>query len=299
MTQSIYERHRQYTLHTGGRLRPSAVLAFYLFIFLCAICAPEPCRGEAAILRVMYRNASDVLPLVEGLLSHDGRAAVDTQSNSLVVVDSPESIRRVEAFLADLDRPGRQARVRLRFRETETTQGRSLSSGGSVSGDGWRVSSGRTAGQGVDVRVGDGSGERREKSEFSIQVTSGSSAYIAVGREVPYTQRWVDLNRRHAGVSETVGIRRIETGMDVRPTLMGDRADVEIVPRISHEAPGGRREVVRFAEVTSRLNVGLGQWVEIGGADTDQSEVMRAILETSGGSRQGSLIMMLMIEGAK
>ena len=239
-----------------------------------------------------------MLPLVEGLLSREGRAAVDTQSNSLVVVDTPESIRKIEAFLADLDRPGKQARIRLRFKETATRHEGSSSVGGSVSGENWRVSGGKTTGPGVDVRIGERGTERQERSEYAIQVTSGNWAYIAVGKEVPYTQRWVDLSRRHARVSETVVVRRIETGMDVRPTLMGDRADVEIVPRISREA-GGHRDVVRFAEASTRVTVALGQWVEIGGADTTENDVMRAILESSSGSKQSALSMVLLVEEVK
>ena len=73
---------------------------------------------------------------------------MDTQSNSLVVVDTPESIRKIEAFLADLDRPGKQARIRLRFKETATRHEGSSSVGGSVSGENWRVSGGKTPARG-------------------------------------------------------------------------------------------------------------------------------------------------------
>jgi hypothetical protein len=284
------------TLRNRARVFRSAALALSLLVFFFSLCAPEICRGEAAILRVMYRNASDVLPLVEGLLSREGRAAVDTQSNSLVVVDSPDSIRRIEAFLSDLDRPVRQARVRLKFKESESTQGSSLSVGGGASGENWKVTTGRPPSQGVGVRVGNRETDQRERSEYAIQVGSGSPAYIAVGKEVPYTRRWVDLCRNHGRPFETVSIQRIETGMEVRAVLMGDRADVEIMPRISHEAGGGLKEVIRFAGASSRVTIPLGQWVELGAVQGEGSEAMKAILETGSASRQHALSMVIMVE---
>jgi len=267
-------------------------------LFLLAVLSPVLCHGEAAILRLTYRNASEVLPLVENLLSRDGRAAVDTQSNSLVVVDTPESIRRVEAFLADLDQPLKQARIRVKFMEAESRQGRSLSVEGGISGKNWRASKGRP-GEGVDIRASEKRSEHRERSEFYIQVASGNWAYVAIGKEIPFSRRWVDLSRRHGRVLETTLIRRIETGLDVKPILMGDRADVEIVPRISHEMDGAQREVIRFAEASTRLTVSVGQWMEIGGADIEGNEVMSAILETGSGESRSSLSILLMVESVQ
>ncbi len=268
-----------------------------IVLLLPAVLAPGLGYGEAAILRLTYRNAAEVLPLVEGILSREGRAAVDTQSNSLVIVDTPESVRRVEAFLAGLDQPAKQAGIRVRFMEAVSQQERSLSVEGGIAGRNWSVSKGG-AGDGVEIRVQDQSGERRQRSEYYVQVISGHWAYIAVGKDVPLTTRWIDLARRHGRILETTVIRRIETGLDVRPVIMGGRADVELLPRISHEEPGGRRGTVQFASASTRTTVPLGQWTEIGGAETQGNEVMSAILETGSAGRRSSLSIMLMVEAA-
>jgi len=269
-----------------------------LFLFIISVLAPVLCFGEAAILRLTHRNGSEVLPLVENMLSREGRAAVDTQSNSLVIVDTPESIRRIEAFLASLDQPLKQARIRVRLVEANTRQDRSFSAEGGVSGRDWRVSKGNPR-DGVDIRIGGRSSEQRERSEFYIQVTSGNWAYIAVGKEIPFTQRWVDLSRRHGRVFESTIIRRIETGLDVKPVMIGDRADVEIVPRISHEVPGARSEVIRFADASTRITVPVGQWTEIGGADSQGNEVVSAILEEGSGESRSSLSILLRVEAVQ
>jgi len=269
-----------------------------LFLFIMTALTPVLCFGEAAILRLTYRNASEVLPLVENMLSREGRAAVDTQSNSLVVVDTPESIRRVEAFLSGLDQPLKQARIRVRLVEANTQQNRSFSAEGGISGRDWRVSKGSPR-DGVDIRIDGRRNEQKERSEFYIQVTSGNWAYIAVGKEIPFTQRWIDLSRRHGRVFESTIVRRIETGLDVRPVIMGDRADVEIAPRISHEVPGARSEVIRFADASTRVTVPVGQWTEIGGADTQANELVSAILEAGSGETRSSLSILLMVESVQ
>ncbi len=266
-----------------------------LCVFWVGLLTHALCYGEAAILRLTYRNASEVLPIAEGLLTREGRAAVDVQSNSLVIVDTPESIRRVEAFLASLDQPVKQARIRVRLVEAAARQGSSVSGEGGISGENWRLSKGRSGG-GVEIRAQDRANERRERSEYYIQATSGHWAYIAVGKDIPFTLRWNDLARRHGRSFETTIIRRIETGFDVRLVLMGDRADVEIVPRISHEMSGRRPEVIQFASASTRITVPLGKWNEIGSADNQGNEVMSAILEAGTSSRQSSLSMLLMVE---
>jgi hypothetical protein len=151
----------------------------------------------------------------------------------------------------------------------------------------------------VDIRARDRTSEHRERSEYYIQVSSGNWAYIAVGKEIPFSRRWVDLSRRHGRILETTFIRRIETGVDVRPFLMGDRADVEIMPRISHEVPGAPQEVIQFATASTRVTAPVGQWIEIGGTDTQGNEVMSAILESGSSGSRSSLSILLMVEKVK
>jgi hypothetical protein len=53
---------------------------------------------------------------------------------------------------------------------------------------------------------------------------------------------------------------------------------------------------VRFAEASTQVQVPMGQWITIGGADQSANEVLRAILG-AGGSRQSSaLSIQLMVE---
>jgi type II secretory pathway component GspD/PulD (secretin) len=132
--------------------------------------------------------------------------------------------------------------------------------------------------------------------EYSITTMSGSAAYILAGKEVPYRQRWTYLSRRYGGYMDTVVLRRIETGMEVTPIVMGNRAQIEITPRISHEDPEGKRGVVRFTKASTVLSAPLGRWVTIGGADQRSNEVIREILKSGSAKRDSSMVISLKVE---
>jgi len=230
------------------------------------------------------------------MLSQEGKAAADPRTNSLVVTDDEASIRKVNAFLADFDKPGKQVKISVRFDEVDSIQGRSVSAKGRVSGKHWSAGTGRKRGDGVDVRLKDRNRCQKGTSEYSIITMSGSSAYILAEKEVPYRQRWIYLSRRYGGYVDTVVLRRIETGMEVTPIVMGNRAQIEITPRISHEGRGGRRGVVRFTRASTVLSAPLGRWVTIGGTDQRSNEVIREILKSGDSNRDSSLVISLKIE---
>jgi Bacterial type II/III secretion system short domain len=269
--------------------------SFFCILFLCPASGFSS-RSDTVIIRLKFRVGNEVLPVVENMLSQEGTVTADPRTNSLVVTDNEESIRKVRAFLADFDKPGKQVKISVRFDEVDSIEGRSVSAKGRVSGKRWSAGTGGKRGDGLDVRLKDRNRCQERTSEYSIITMSGSAAYILAGKEVPYRQRWTYLSRRYGGYVDTVVLRRIETGMEVTPIVMGNRAQIEITPRISHEGRGGRRGVVRFTRASTVLSAPLGRWVTIGGTDQRSNEVTREILKSGGGTRDSSLVISLKVE---
>jgi len=141
-----------------------AILTFCLII--AALCFPALSHGETAIIPVRFRNASEMLPVVQNMLSPQGRIAVDVQSNSLVIVDTPESIQNVQAFLEGMDKPVKQARIKLRFHELGASVSRSVGADARVSGKDWSITTGGKATDGVDVRMQDRRVDQTGSSEY-------------------------------------------------------------------------------------------------------------------------------------
>ena len=256
-----------------------------------------PCSAETLVYPMQYRTAAEAVPMVQSLLSSGGRAVADARTNSLLVVDDSETIQRVREFLQGFDKLGKQAKIRVRFEESSARERTGVEGRARASGEDWAVSAGKPmAKDGVEVRVQDRSRSRQGSSEFFLMVVSGSAGYIMVGQDILYTQRWVDLTRRYARLTESVAIQRIETGFEVMPTLLKDHADVEIIPRISHGGPGSR--IVRFTEASTRLVAPIGQWVTIGGASQQSNDVIRAVLEAGRGERSSVTAISLLVEAA-
>lgn len=249
-----------------------------------------------AVIRINYRTAEETASVVKEFLSPDGNVAADPGTNSLIISDNGESISNIRDFLKDYDVPVEQLKIRVKFNESTVSSDRSLSSCGRFSGEHGSVSTGGRRRDGIDARLQDRTEKGQSASEYFITVASGSSAYIMAGKHIPYQERWVYLCHRYASVTDTVVFREIETGFDVRPTIMGQQVYVEIVPRIAHEAPGEEAGVVRFAQASTSLTVSLNQWFTIGGGDESINEVTREILSCGSGGGSSSLSIFLMVE---
>ena len=275
-------------------MKRTLIVAFGILVISLTIMAGSS-LAEVAIIKVNYRSASDILPLVETLLSPRGKATLDTRTNAIIVNDTSESVAKIQALVANMDKPAEQLTIRFRFQETGLSKDRDLSASGKVSGDRWSAATGRSRREGVHVRARDTRVNRQGTTESFISVMSGSFAYIWVGRDIPFTEQWVYLSRRYARVVDKVNFQRVETGFEVRPVITGNSVLIEIVPRIS-SLEEGERGVVRLTEASTTMTVVKGQWVTIGATSEQSNEVIRDILSTGSSSTNSTLSVSLKVE---
>ena len=184
----------------------------------------------------------------------------------------------------------------MKFLEIRLAGDRSLSAEGCVSGNEWEVSKGKRKREGLNIDVRGENSLKQRSSESFISVTSGSSAYIVAGEDIPYRERWIYLSRRYAQLVDTVVFRRVETGFDVRPVVAGNIAHLDITPRIAYVSSEDKEGTIHFTSAQTRLSVPLGQWVSIGGTSGEENEVLNAILECGRGDRNSSLSISLLVE---
>ncbi|MFC1515372.1 secretin N-terminal domain-containing protein [Thermodesulfobacteriota bacterium] len=273
------------------------IFILFFFVFLPMHALNGVCQADVDVIPVHYRDASEVVPIVETLLSPEGKVTFSARTHSLVVNDTPESLQKIRAFLETFDTPVPQVRIRVVFHEDELSRDRSASASGSVSGDDWKIVVGGNSKDGVEIRADERKTDKQRISEYSVVTASGSPAYILTGVEIPHKQRWIYLCRRYAACKEdTVTYQKIDTGMEILPVVVGKRVNVKIIPRISDPTYAGGRVVSRFTRAATQLSVPLGEWVTIGGVGRDTNEVMRAILETGTGKQGENVAMSLLVE---
>ena len=266
-----------------------------LLLFLTAfILSNVSHANDVAVIRIKYRGAEELAPIVQSLLSPDGHLSVDTRVNSLVIVDNPAAIRRVHDYLNRFDVPIERLRIRVRFYEKQTDDQRSASVDGSASGQDWRITTGRQNKDGVEVNLENRKRDQNSVSEYFVMTSSGTPAYIATGKEIPYRQTWGYRLGRHRKKTGPVTYKRIETGFEVTPRIVGDQVNLKIVPRVAQDNTADG--VIRFHGAQTHLVVPLGQWVEIGGSAGQQNEIVSEILSRRRGDEMISFTMALMVE---
>ncbi len=280
-----------------GLMHGRKALLVFLFLLIFSHISPQNrCLAETAVISVNFREASEVLPMVETLLSPQGRASADVRTNSIVVSDDSVSVKKIRDFLAHIDKPVEQVTIRFRFQQAGVSKNRDISASGKVSGDNWSASVGEgSKKEGVHVRAQDRRGRVAQSAESFVRVLSGDAAYIRVGEEIPYTERWGYLCRRYARSVRKVDFQIIETGMEVRPVVTKERVHIEIIPRVSYKEPG-EKGVIRFSEASTRVSVSKGQWITIGGHGKESNEVIREILSRRSAEDQTTISLSLMVE---
>ena len=170
--------------------------------------------ADVAVIRIKYRWASELLPIVQSMLSPRGTVTVSKRINSLIIVNSQDSIQRVRAYLEQFDKPLEQVRIHVRFHETIAAADGSVSARGKISGDNLSAAVGDKKKDGADLSIADRRRRESNFAEFFVFVTTGRPAFIRTGQEIPYQEKWPDYIRHYAANSDTNSIsNRIQTDM--------------------------------------------------------------------------------------
>ena len=279
-------------MHSRKKFGFTTILYFCLVLVEVLPGSVAP-AGEVAVIKVQYRQAAELIPVVQSMLSAEGTVTVSQRTNSLVVVDTPEAIQRVHAYLGQFDRPVEQVRVHVRFHAQGTEHERTLEARGRISNDDLSVATGGKQKDGLDLSVEDRRRRQTSDSEAFVVAISGSPAFIRTGQQIPY-RRSSAFFRRHAPRDRTVAWQNAESGFEVTPTVVGDNVHLKIVPRIVYD--DRQDAVIRFFGAQTELTVPIGQWVEIGGAAAQQNEVIKEILSRSQSGENTATSMSLMVE---
>jgi hypothetical protein len=250
--------------------------------------------ADVAVIRIKYHWAAEVLPVVQSMLSPKGTVTASKRINSLIIVDSPDSIQRVRTYLDVYDKPLEQVRIHVRFYEPRAESAGSAAARGKVSGDNISVATGRKKKDGVDLSLKSRDRSQTNFSEFFVFATSGQPAFIRAAKEIPYKGRWPDYTRRYSTGGSSVMFQSVETGFEVTPTIAGDLVHLKIVPRAAYGE--GNEAIIRFYGAQTELTTSYGQWVEIGGTNSRSNDVIKEILSQGNQRNRSPIFMLLMVE---
>ena len=243
-------------------------------ILFCSVLS----ANEVAVIKIKYRKAAELVPVVQSMLSANGSVTVSQRVNSLVIVDNPEAIRRVYAYLEHFDIPVEQVRIHVRFNTSGSDEERAVAARGRYSNENVSIGVGRKRKDGVEISGQDRRRRRSSSFDAFVIAMSGSPAFIRTGEEIPY-QQGSAFFRQYAPGDGTVTWQTAESGFEVTPIVAGDNVHLKIVPFVAYD---DRKDgVIRFFEAQTELTTPFGQWVEIGGTADRKNEIFTEILSQS------------------
>ena len=257
------------------------LVLFCLPLLLCV----ETCLAESELFKIHNRRAVEILPVVEAMLSPQGRAVADKYGNTIVVNDTVEILDEIRNLLLSSDQRIPQVRVQIAF-----------DSGADGRVAGFSERSRKIPGRHLstkDTRYRYANSGRRTSGSSFIMVSSGSSGYIRMAREVPVTEEWIFLFHRHGVPFLLKEPRTIETGMEVSPVAAGDQVIVTVTPRVSW-MDNGRTDSFRFVDASTTVTIPRSEWFELGGIHNsleNDHDIFGRILSTGSSSEMNKFLM--------
>lgn len=263
---------------------------FGLFVtVLDSVCAAP----QLKIITLQHRFAEDLLSVIQPLAGPSG--TVSGFNNQLIINAEPSAMADIEAALQSLDVQRRNWRITLSNRASNTRSETQTGVSGEIGRD-VRVSVPDSRGQtrrGVNVALNERTQSWTQSGSMELQTMDGETAYLRIGKQIPYTETWIEMTRRHVRVVQDIHWRDVTTGFIVRPRLIGTQVDLEITPRLSALDNDGN---IDFTELATHIRITPGEWIDLGGMLSSHDEVSHAILHKGDGSQQSSMQLRIKID---
>jgi type II secretory pathway component GspD/PulD (secretin) len=96
------------------------------------LAGPALASEEVVQIRIVHRDANDMLTMVQPLISQYGFISADTASNSLIVIDQAANVRRIQQLVSQIDQPVPQLKIRVQYGRQETNSDQSVATRGKI-----------------------------------------------------------------------------------------------------------------------------------------------------------------------
>ncbi len=246
--------------------------------------------------------------MVRSLLGDEARVA--SYRNTLVVNASPSALDEVTRLVASYDRSKQMLRITIEQGKSFSGQERVVSASGRLKQDNNRIVFGpsgkKSPEDGSTIIIDSGQSrlkvrgndslyrENRQVSQF-VSVLEGEPALVSVGRAVPFTSQMLTYCRQHPGFIATTSYENVDTGFEVLPTLYNGMVEMEVRPFMAFLDRDNPQQIV-FHELTTKVNVPIGAWYELGGHVQAQDGLSREILGAGRGSAQNGSSVRVKVE---
>ena len=260
-------------------------------IFLILLLFSTAVFGESTfkIISLKHRFANDLITILRPLVGEFG--TVTGTDNHLLIRANPQQMQDIEAIILQMD----IARTNRKISVRSTSQLQNQRDNAQITGDvkkGQIIVNDASNNDENNDRNNDRNNGSKEpntarvgitrnntnsqcNSQQFINVLEGERAFIKVGQLIPYSKEWINITKQYVQISRTTQWRDISTGFAVWPRTINNMITLEITPSIMSNNNQG---YVDFKELTTVINVKIGEWVDIAQTMQSKDAVSRKIL---------------------
>jgi type II secretory pathway component GspD/PulD (secretin) len=242
----------------------SLVVFISVFFFLAMAAFGQTCNPEVKIFKIAHGRAESLLEVVSSLMSKEGKASFDHNTNSLIVLDCPQNLERIAGVIKDLDVREKQVEIKVLVAETSAgvLQDIGLTAGRVI------IPQGRFF---AIVDLLKTSKDTNIRSEMTVRTLSDRAAQLQVTKDEIVGME-VAILGDHAVITSPI-TEPIGNFLEVLPSVNNDNTITVIVrPSVStidEYADSSERTIL------TQVVVNNGDTIAIGGADVEKEEVQK------------------------
>ncbi len=253
-------------------MTPALRAALFLLAVIVAWGGPTASAAdELEIYRPRHRLASELAPLVSGVLAPSGLAMADPGSGRLIIRGDRASIKTALELLRELDAPLSAYQVRSTITTLRELRRTGFEIAGWIEAGPVRIGRGTAPDRNARLRVRSILAVGDTRFQGLVTTLDGHAAEIWTGTTHPERVRTRKAGTGSLEVLETTTLVPIQTGFRFLPRGLPDgRVRLHIAPVTAEEEPQGR--VVR-ASATPEIIVTPGEVVVIASGQERVSEI--------------------------
>jgi hypothetical protein len=257
-----------------------------LVLLLLLAPAPRAADYPIEVIELRHNLLQDVLPVIRPLMGEG--ETVTGMGSQLVIKAPPARVDQIRQLLTEIDRPPRRLIVTVSNQGDLNRYSRGYSAAADINAGDGNITVNPRGRQRETASAGIGSGDSRARIGVHdatsqggrtvgqhVQVLEGRRAWINAGVQVPvqtregYIAGGVPYERR------SISYHDVRSGFYVIPRVSGDIVTLEILQH--DDRPGDTPRTFRTQSTNTSVSGRLGQWIDLGGIDTAETDSRRDI----------------------
>lgn len=263
-------------------LKTTQFFAVILFCLVLPVTSSSGQNDPLEIIQLNNRPAEEVIPIIKPMLKPND--AITGSGYQLFLRTDANTLSEITRLLKVMDKAPRNLIISVRNNVDIGSESTDFNVSGNYEiGDDTQVVVGDRPPreEGTRVRINKNEREQENDTKHMVRVIEGGEAFIAAGEIRPYEHRTIIRHRNGVSVYDNVDYQDITSGFYVTPRLTGN-GDVSLQLKPHYRSVSDEnRGTIDVQEADTMITAKLGQWIQIGGVDTEAKSKDKGILSTS------------------